>query len=149
MITVRDLIYTAGYFDADGCVSILQKKVCRGTVLRTEITSADKDILDWFRATFGIGSISTKVLGPKALTKKTCYSWQSSANLAAQFLEQILPYLKVKQKQAALAIEMQRGKSDGGIMSDERHEYEQVIRSQVQRLNKIHSVTNIGGYTAP
>lgn len=148
IVNQTDAIYAAGYFDADGCVSIIQKNVCRGTLLRADITSSDKAVLDWFATTFGFGTITRKVLGPSALTKKDCYSWQTNAHLARQFLEQVVPYLKVKQKQVVLAIEMQRGKSNGGVMSDERFAYEQSIRSAVSALNKNHSV-NIGGYIAP
>ena len=97
-----DLSYTAGFFDGEGCISILKRKKGNYNVnhfLRLSIGQKDGKTLDWMKNNFG---------GNVYLIKRDgSFSWALSDNQAYKFIKLINPFLKYKKPQADLAIKFQ------------------------------------------
>lgn len=98
--------YIAGFFDGEGCVTILKAppsgKSRTAVYSLTVIISQNGDIpiVELVELT-GVGSIHEHTQSPGA------YNWQIRSKEARDFLVAILPYLKSKKEQAEIAIEYQ------------------------------------------
>ena len=109
-----ELAYLAGLFDGEGCVQIAHHKPQRNKrteqhTLRCAVNMTDEVSVKSFLV-FG-GSICQKtrdIINPKWQNQ---WTWSVSSNQALRFLEILLPYLRLKQEQAKLAIEFQRFRS--------------------------------------
>ena len=103
-----NLVYVAGFMDGEGSIVITRSKSGRrknlSFDLNVTIANNNKEIHDWLVENFG-GSVSA------SNRWKRTYQWKLTANQAKEFLEKIVPYLKIKKEQAILAIEFQKSKS--------------------------------------
>lgn len=100
----EELIYLAAFFDGEGNVSILYTKTTiahpyEQYSLMVSVTQKDKGILESYKP-FG-GSIYYNKRG------KGFYQWHIHGVKAVKFLKAILPYLRLKTKQAQKGIEFQ------------------------------------------
>jgi hypothetical protein len=73
------------------------------------IANVNKHFINFFTETFG-GSVLEET--PKKLSRQLIYRWKIYGYQAAEFLEAIRPYLKIKRKQADLAIWFVTAKKD-------------------------------------
>jgi LAGLIDADG endonuclease len=113
----QDFIYAAGFFDGEGSVSI-DKTSAKGYAkdckfphhyrMRIRIPNTDFQIVEWLQETFG-GNTSMYLKGGNRKPQKV---WYLSGPRACAFLQQVLPYLKVKSHAARLGIEFE-DKRDG------------------------------------
>jgi hypothetical protein len=103
ILTEIDKAYIAGFFDGEGCVSILKNQGKENRtpryILTAVITQKDKRSLDELQDLTDIGSVyfGNKITG--------IYAWTMCNSHARDFLSVILPYLKYKKDQAVLGIE--------------------------------------------
>ncbi len=117
-MTQEDIIYTAGLFDGEGTVGI--RKDTRPNyisyTLRCSVTSTNKDIIIWLYNKYG----GNYYLRPRTNSKwKDTWVWQLSTRQAKSFLELVIPYLKIKYKQAELGLQfipLPRKDKDKSIM---------------------------------
>jgi hypothetical protein len=90
-----NLNYAAGFVDGEGCIGFSK---CRSSIFpRVLVTNTNIDILNEFKEKWG-GDIN-----PLSLRKdnwKQGYSWRLSWSKAVDFLNEIEPYLKIKNLQA-------------------------------------------------
>jgi len=106
------LAYVAGVVDSDGHIGIDRSATMpqRRTSVRYEaavvVTNVDRPLMDWLQEEFGGSLRQRKQMLPH---HKPTYSWKLSEQQAAGFCEQILPYLRVKKRQAELLIELKAG----------------------------------------
>jgi hypothetical protein len=103
ILTEIDKAYIAGFFDGEGCVVISKShgKESRTPRYALVVVVSQKGIVplgDLCNMT-GVGKI---YISNKAAN---AHSWTISNSHAKEFLAAILPYLRVKKQQAALAIE--------------------------------------------
>ncbi len=116
MASKIELAYTAGIIDGEGSIAIYNMSMPPHTgkrthALRVRVGMCDMGIPHWLQLRFG-GSVSkSKPKNPRHLM---VYTWTLSTKAAGGFLQSILPYLKLKQEQAELAIEFQIGKVGKG-----------------------------------
>lgn len=97
-----ELAYLAGIVDGEGSISIsLDSKEDRFK-LSLDITNTNLEVLQWVQKEWG-GSISTRT--PRAGHRKPCHRWFASAELTEKVLRAILPYMRIKQLQAQLALD--------------------------------------------
>lgn len=97
-----DLIYWAGYFDGEGCVSFNGPPIAgpgAGT-LRAAVKNTYLPELERLLAAFG-GSICVNRNPPP---RRTSFHWQVSGKKAATFLRAILPYAREKRPQIELGL---------------------------------------------
>ena len=107
---VETLAYVAGVVDSDGCIGICRKKRTNGYGIvysaRLSVTNTDQPLVDWLKSEFG-GFISIRKKAQEH--HKTTYTWIISEQKMAVVLRQLLPYLRIKGRQAALLIELKEG----------------------------------------
>jgi hypothetical protein len=91
--TLSDIIYAAGFFDGEGCVSM--PKIRERTLLRVMIANTNKDPLNFMKERFGGHVYLAHANGGNF---KPCYSWHTAGRPALSFVAKILPYSKVKRR---------------------------------------------------
>jgi len=98
-----ELAYLAGFLDADGCIMATiekhqEKKFGFRVRLTLKISQADRKILNYFISYYKIGYIRKN---------RTTFDWViRDQKKVKDFLQILLPYLKVKRKQAQKALQI-------------------------------------------
>ena len=95
--------YFAGCMDCDGSFMILTKRPNQ-IVLRVSLGQTTPQIPELLKRYFG-GDIQ---LLPRTPPRKLRYCWRLESRSAIKFCEAVLPFLELKQKQAALLLELGR-----------------------------------------
>lgn len=96
--------YYAGYFDGEGYVGTT--KTNKGAIaLRCVIGSTDPVVLYELKEIYG-GYLLTTNRNPEKWKRQ--WHWQISSRMAATFLRDVLPYLRIKKNQAILGLEYYR-----------------------------------------
>ena len=96
-----ELAYASGFIDADGAIMACIEKHSEkkfGFRVRVILKVSQKEIgiIKWFRKTFKVGNIRKN---------NNIYDWQIQNQIEClRMLEIFLPYIKVKKKQAEIAI---------------------------------------------
>lgn len=94
-----DLIYAAGFFDGEGCITLThENKRTPGTFQFTVgVTNTDYDVIFWFKKLFGDGYV--------CVDRRTynghlnCYNIRWRGSRALEILQLLRPYCKVKSRQ--------------------------------------------------
>lgn len=124
--------YAAGFFDGEGCINVTY---CRGTpVIRTLVVNTNLEILEKFQETWQ-GSIHKNKKGKEHW--KQAYTWKLSYVSAKRFLEDIYPFLEIKQKQAEAAFLFFESSPGRGKQRDENaREIADKAIEAIKALNK-------------
>ncbi len=102
-----DLAYAAGIIDGEGSIGIACKKPEKSNhspnhFAHITVGMTDHQVPEWLHETFG-GNLRYKPADPP---RRAQASWRVSYRLARRFLKAVQPYLKVKNPQAALALQL-------------------------------------------
>lgn len=105
-----DLAYLAGIFDGEGHVCINKMAQRKGMVapffhLDVGITNTDTDLISSLQDVYG-GNVGQT--GVKGQHRTNCFRWRLSGPKTIEFLKLILPHLKIKRRQAEIAISFQQ-----------------------------------------
>jgi hypothetical protein len=111
MNSVADLAWTAGIIDGEGSIFVMRQKRQdreRDTnfILRVSVQSTDPYMTSELKRMFPDGAEFLVVRDSREANSDTM-KWQLSGKKAARFLVEILPFMRVKQDQAKLAIQFQ------------------------------------------
>jgi len=118
-LTEVDLAYAAGILDGEGCINIVkQKRKIRRTInkrkyklykiqkpyyrLQVNVCNTQSEVITWLWLNWG-GSRQIRHIP----LRRTMFYWYVVSRQAYHFLNDILPYLKLKRNQAKLAIAFQ------------------------------------------
>jgi hypothetical protein len=101
-MTRAEKAYAAGLFDGEGYVSIRTDR--RPTV---RVTNTNIEVLLWLQDRWG-GRIS---LYRERENRIACYYWTTRTDETAAFLEDILPYLIIKNGRASDALSLARSRA--------------------------------------
>ena len=117
-----DLIYLAGIVDGEGCVSVTYKTKAGHERIRLTISNTDRNLIDWLTSRVG-GCVSTyhKVRG----NRKVAYHWEVYSDKAFKLLTELLPYIKLKKRQAELCLQFHVDESKRAW-----------VTKQIRRMNK-------------
>jgi len=134
MANELDYAYAAGLIDGEGCIGVYNQtcpttKTRRRYILTLRVSMSNWESPLWMKNTFGGNYRSYTNLG---YGKKVMYTWSMSTKIAGEFLKRILPYLKVKQRQAELAIEFQDKKKKGGWKKIAVMEAERILSDAIK-----------------
>lgn len=125
--------YVAGFVDGEGFIGIVRDNRNSGYFyrVRMEAGNTSKDIARWLEYKFKRKAV---LRDRKNKAHKPMYQWGLTDKLALNFLNQILPYLIIKRRQAELAIKFQslRVIEAPRINREEQEE----IYWQMRKLNK-------------
>ncbi len=131
MLSETEKAYFAGFFDGDGCVLIhcLTPENPRSFVIRVQIAQNDHSILYELKDIFGGG-----VHGHTRKAKQ----WTLSGLAAADFLEQIAPYLRLKRKEAEFSVSFERGRPRlrGHGVPEEEYQRRLRARAELQEMKQ-------------
>jgi hypothetical protein len=143
-----DLIWLAGFFDGEGCISIVTaiEKQKKRHVLRyrliVELSQAKKEgkqICEWCAINFK-GTVHE--IPKREIQHLPKWRWIIRHTQARDFLKQIYPYLKLKKKHVKLAFEMQKELSKNRYKSHpseiekiEKYSYYEVMKQEMGFLN--------------
>jgi len=130
--------YAAGIFDGEGHVGIVVTKNGRGDLyhrLMIDVTNTNVEIIQWlFERWDGV------IHNPRYFAQdewRTAHRWTVCDGRAMRFLEDVLPFLIIKQEQAKLAIEFQQTKTKGGFGAPKPDlTYRDEVRKQISDLNR-------------
>lgn len=109
-----DLIYAAGLFDGEGCISTAQNSPKQMPRLNVTVQMCDVGVVAWLHQSFGLGTLRQS--RPEKYYSGRCraqFVWCCSSAQAEVVLRAMLPFLKVKQRQAERAIAL-RSLARGG-----------------------------------
>jgi len=107
-----DIRYFAGFFDGEGCISIVHTKGNNNYRLNVQVSNTNKYVLMCFKKRFG-GYVTPLIKRSDRHTQ--AYVWKLADAKAGTFLKEINPYLIVKKPQGELALHFQnRINANGG-----------------------------------
>jgi hypothetical protein len=135
--------YLAGIMDGEGSISLAvhttrktkEGRPATSPKLLVQISGTDEALIRWIYKTIGGGHV---VVGyrPKRPHHKTAYSWRAWGEVAAIFLEAILPYMRVKTEQAKLGLRAHKMKGPAGIkLGTKEMEFRLSLREEMIKLN--------------
>jgi hypothetical protein len=145
-----DLAYLAGLIDGEGCITLGrtvragQRRGESRTYDSLTIVNTNRDVLLWVQEVFG-GRIHANIKREQGW--KTAFSWY--ATNPASVLKAILPYLKIKKRQAEIFLEFcatkrRYGKSRIPIDVEDRRTQ---IVAEIRRLNQRGCMTTLTSAT--
>lgn len=103
--TIKELAYTGGIIDGEGYIGIRRVKTKnsqRGFLLclKVHVTNTNSMLVKWLQSLYG-GSVYCH---PHIGNRKDDWQWCVQTAQALKFLKLIIPYLKIKKRQATIAI---------------------------------------------
>ncbi len=129
-LTSEELAYAAGIIDGEGCIR-LNTQNGRPT-LRVQVTNTKSELIVLFHKWFGGYVWINRKKGSSA---KDSYVWEQAARQGAEVLVQVLPYLRLKRRQAEIVLEVQAMKT-GKRRTPETIAIEQAALTAIRLLNK-------------
>ena len=127
MSTLEDKIYTAGIIDGEGCISIGCKKG-KEYALNVQVVNTNYDLMEYLKKIWG-GGIAKHTTDMEKW--KDSYMWTLSLTNLSRFLKEIIPYLKLRKKQAEIGIKFRTYKNMRKVDSERKSLY-----LQMRTLNK-------------
>jgi len=139
-----DLAYYAGLVDGEGSIVIYWHGKTKNVqhyryILHMNISNNNREIFDPLKAEFG-GCVSKWPCPPELIGKRREH-WRFgiSQRMCAKFLEQLLPYLRLKRPRAELALEFQRRMQPNAThakpLSDEELKIRESFSERMRVLN--------------
>lgn len=149
--TVADLAWAAGIIDGEGSIFVMtQKRKDRerdtNYILRVSVQSTDPYMTKELQSLWPAAEFS--VQRDKREECSNTLKWQVNGKKATKFLKEILPFMRVKHKQAKLAIEFQETtKKHWKHMTPEDYENQRRLCGALKQAKvdlKIGKETNLG-----
>jgi hypothetical protein len=129
------LAYYAGVFDGEGHITICASRRTNGTAqywLQIGVGNTYLPLLESLKTDFGVGHLS-KLYGPKNVRPRVpAMCWRCTSNQAMYVLEAMLPFLRIKQEPAKVAIEFQKQS-----FSSRDLEWKQSMKEKIAALNRL------------
>lgn len=145
---IEVLAYVAGVIDSDGYIGInrtgsthtLRVKRHWSPRFQVEVvvTNTCKEVLEWLASEFGGSIMLRKAVKPH---HKATYRWKVGDLLASQLVEQVLPYLRIKPRQAEILLQFAELKrtankhGKGARLSEEKLAQYEAIHQRFKALN--------------
>lgn len=153
MLTTEELAYIAGIVDGEGSIGLItvmgnhrpaKRRNSRSagkehpghspqTKMRVSVGMTERSIPEWLCSEFG-GYLTYREF-PDKNWKPRC-DWTATSQIAARFLEAILPYLRIKKVQAEIALAFQKKRVRGHPLSDVQRQADEILHSSLRELNR-------------
>lgn len=135
-----DKAYLAGIIDGEGSLYVASASLPSGTKsysARLSVDQSNEEFIRWVASMFGVGCVA-EVTKKSSLGKKRAFAWRASCKEAASVLRAVIPYLKIKKRQAELLLELEENKSPRGAssVSVEAMKRREEIKTEVTSLNR-------------
>jgi hypothetical protein len=128
--------YIAGLFDGEGCITCNHTQ--SAPIIHLQVSNCNRPILEELKAFFGHGTIQTNGGGGD----RPVYCWHTSgASKVTEVLTKLLPYLRIKQKQASIALKLceriiNRVGRAWPALTYEEYSLREGLAEEITRLNK-------------
>ena len=139
MSYTHEVSWAAGFFDGEGYVTIRERSHPKytGYYLRIGINHVAIEPLLEMQRLFG-GTIEKQNPDKVVGNRKPRHRWTTGTSNAAETLKKMLPYMKNKNKVAALALDFQTTiGAHGQKVSDEMQEKRKFFKQEITRLNSL------------
>lgn len=140
-MTENELSYLAGFFDADGTVYVAKKPGKRSANyrLRIEVGNTNLAILENYKQAFkgNIYLFIKRSPYKDGYNRRPFYRWSLQAHNAMNCLEQLLPFLRVKKRQAQVAIDYQKNRVFYHITPKEVEKQRHQVYLKLKELKKV------------
>ncbi|SRR5260370_3634758 len=142
--TLTDYAYIAGLLDADGTICmhrINPGKSWESCNFIVDIVNKDLQVLQWVQSLFG-GFIRERKYNRKKKEAKNwqvIYDWVAEVSTFEFFLMSILPFMRIKRRQAELALMFRKTSLDyrkNFRLTSEQKQHREVIYAEMKKLNK-------------
>ena len=100
----EELAYSAGFFDGEGCIGVGGIKTIAKSVT-ARVYNAHKEPLEFFKGAFG-GKIHHKKRSLQNAHWSDMYEWVLCGRNSEEFLQKILPYLRIKHAEVEIALKL-------------------------------------------
>lgn len=155
IMTEFEKAYLAGFFDGEGCISISKHHKARNNThghcygISISVSNTFKSVMIWLAQVTKSQCYIRQLRTKERKHRKIIWEWRCFANGARLFLENLLPYLKVKRKQAELVLEFLQYKGkQGRRVSNIEFQRRTNLYNKIKALNHgINSEKN--NYTLP
>ncbi len=134
-----DLLYAAGLFDGEGCITTAVEGPNQMPDLRVSVKMTDPAVIRWLHETFKVGRVfqyRQSHRTAKGTWYRPYFYWQCGAVQAERVLGQLLPYLKVKRQQAERGLALRRIPRLSGNQARWLH-----LRSGAEQENRADALT--------
>ena len=137
-LKIEEIAYIAGLLDGEGCISINKGRDQSGAKYRLVVCCANTDraVLEFLYRMLG-GRIY--VISKSKWSRRTCWMWTTSSQQAGEILHILLPYLRIKKRQAKLAIKFCKRmvcKAGRGVrLSEKELAARKKIKKEISALN--------------
>ena len=136
------MAYAAGIMDGEGCLTIKQRSASQqtGSALSTsysgEVTveMTDETTIRFLHELFGVGSIRSR---QRVAQNKPVYVWRVTDAAARKVCWDILPYLRIKQRQAELIITLPVWPQGKGPVPEEVVTMKATMLTEMRSLNRV------------
>lgn len=133
--------YVAGIVDGEGSIGIARSKTQEmiGGIryeMYVTVSNTNEWVIQWLKFNFG-GSVS--YVKSRAVNQKPFWCWRIQTRQAASFLRLVIPYLRIKQYHAQLALQFQdakRKRQQWIPKTKEERELEETQYYRIKQLNK-------------
>jgi len=137
--TEMDKSYAAGFMDGEGSITIAAPNNQRGWYPKVQISQVDPAPLVWLQQRWGgsLHAVRRTYLREKHGQKASdIWLWQVSTQMCVRFLDDLLPFLRVKKPAAENALLLRNlPRLGGGSLGDDEIEWRQMIAEEAKRLN--------------
>lgn len=128
-----DLAYIAGLIDGEGCIGVYHNKVYNSYQLRVQIEMCDEEGLNLVNSLFH-GRWYYKTYRPP---RRPTTTWMALGSHGELLLRQIIPFLRVKKKQALEALKADWSSYNSNNPVPESEQYtRQSISIKLKEYNK-------------
>ena len=103
----RFYIWLAGFVDGDGMITI--NRGTKDDHIELMLGNTNEEVIRYIHERLKVGSVSAR-LSIKAIHKQSFY-YKTTGFDAAPIIENIMPYLRIKHKQARVALDFQSTKT--------------------------------------
>lgn len=137
----------AHMIDGEGSIIMYMRR--DAVAMMVVVANTHKGMLDELAQETGVGAVMTK-RRPDPTRHKTAYWWRCNSEAAETFLRQTRPYLRIKRRQADLALWFQERLRTPALKADRMWQYE--ARAAMQAMNKRGPAVDIPpvtGWTPP
>ena len=98
------LAYIAGFFDGEGCISIVRRMKRDSYALTIQVGQMERAPLEMFKARFG-GTIYVQKRSRHSFSSNELLAWRlSKRDQQRSFLEVMIPFLRSKKQEAQLGL---------------------------------------------
>jgi hypothetical protein len=132
MPSETDKAYYAGIIDGEGCITVSKGKYDHRTLTVAVVMCDEKPVRDLFKE-YGGCLFFIEKSNPKW---RNAWRWAVKQQKAKRFLEDVLPYLRVKQEQAVTGLVLIGSFTHiGGRATVEQRENQRGLHEKIVQLN--------------